>query len=164
MAWMPLLLNNLSNEIIDFKYHGIDIVESIINASKFKYSKKNNWKFSVIDVSKQELPKNYDLIFSRDALQHLPLNVAIDALKAYSLAVGSRYLLVGSYQKSVYNRDIAIGDYYDNNLTLPPFNLTDFVEVFDEKSKVNFDLKKKIIKFKRKQLKKKLIKIFHLTF
>lgn len=97
MAWMPLLLRNLTQQIANFKYHGIDVVESVIDSLKIKYNNETNWLFSLHDVTKQPLPSNYDLITSRDALQHLPLDYCVDALKAYSHTIGARYLLIGSY-------------------------------------------------------------------
>jgi hypothetical protein len=97
MAWMPLLLRNLTQQITNFKYHGIDVVESVIDSLKIKYNNETNWLFSLHDVTRQPLPPNYDLITSRDALQHLPLDYCVDALKAYSRTIGARYLLIGSY-------------------------------------------------------------------
>ena len=73
--WMPLMLRNVSEDFKTrgkrFRYHGVDVVESIIKASKEKYSNESDWDFSVCDFSSQDLPNGYDLVFSRDALQHL---------------------------------------------------------------------------------------------
>lgn len=73
--WMPYLLNNVSETLGKrgerFRYHGVDVVESIINASIVKYADRKDWQFSVCDFSQQDLPNGYELIFSRDALQHL---------------------------------------------------------------------------------------------
>ena len=66
--WMPLLLRNLTKPV---RYHGVDVVESLITNAKQKYSNESNWEFSVCDFSAEDLPNGYDLIFSRDALQHL---------------------------------------------------------------------------------------------
>ena len=66
MSWMPILLGNLSKLNSNFKYHGLDIVESVINKSNLKYGRENkNWLFSVYDVSEGDLPSNYDLILSK---------------------------------------------------------------------------------------------------
>jgi len=158
MAWMPLLIRNLSNEIENFKYHGIDVVESVIDSLKIKFRNEENWKFSLNDITKQRLPSNYDLIISRDALQHLPLDLCVDTLKAFASATGSRYLLIGSYLDSkTPNKNIDIGDYFPINLKLPPFSLIQYIEVFHEEkdkylilydvenylSKIDFDLMKK---------------------
>jgi hypothetical protein len=159
MVWMPILLRRLSIETNQtFRYHGVDIVESVINASieKFQnYSKE--WQFSVLDFTQQELPANYDLIFSRDALQHLSYERIVGALRMFGSAKGARYLLVGSYMVAK-NRNIKVGDCFYINLTKPPFSLTQYVEIISENvpdssvkhlilydipnylSKVNFDL------------------------
>lgn len=61
---------------------------------------------------------------------------------------------------STSNKNIAIGDYYAINLKLPPFSLTQYVEIFHENddkylilydiqnylSKIDFDLMKNNVK------------------
>ena len=137
MMWMPLLLANLSLETNKhFKYHGIDVVESVINASKNRFANfSEEWKFSVVDFSQQNIPENYDLIFSRDALQHLPLDKVINALEIFSKSKGSKYLAVGSYVKSSSNKNIKVGEYFPIDLTRAPFNLGQYIELIDEKTK-----------------------------
>jgi hypothetical protein len=106
--------------------------------------------------TQQKLPSSYDLILTRDALQHLPLVKVADALKQFSRTGKARYLLAGSYVKTGQNKNINIGDYFTVDLTKHPFGLNQTVEIFDEKvpdlkhlvlydiknylSKVNFDL------------------------
>jgi hypothetical protein len=158
MSWMPILLKNLSILNSNFKYHGLDIVESVITKSNLKYGKENkNWLFSVYDVSEGDLPSNYDLILSRDALQHLPFQIAIKVLKSYALTKNSNYLLIGSY-KSKQNRNITIGDYYRINLMLPPFNLNNFTEIFFEndlerKHLILYDIRNYLSKINFEQMK-----------
>jgi hypothetical protein len=135
MSWMPFLLENITNEIPDFRYHGVDVVESIINSAKIKYSNRSDkWQLSVLDFSQQSLPSNYDLIFSRDALQHLPLVKVLDSLKLMSRTAGARFLLVGSYLKNGSNKNIEIGNYFPIDLTKPPFNLNNYIATFDEQT------------------------------
>ena len=160
MSWIPLLLKNITREIKDFKYYGVDVVESIINASKLRYKDMSHlWEIDVLDFTQQQLPLDYDLILSRDALQHLPLEKVIDALKIFSRTSGAKYLLVGSYLEEVdENRNIKTGDYFAINLMKQPFNLNKYVEIFNEQvahkkylilydiqnylSKIDFDLMK----------------------
>jgi hypothetical protein len=79
------------------------------------------------------VPADYDLIFSRDALQHLPYEKVINALERFSMAENTKYLLVGSYPKSTKkNENTHIGGYFDINLLISPFNLDKYVEIFDE--------------------------------
>jgi hypothetical protein len=134
MAWMPDILKNLSSSSANFKYHGVDLVEEVINKTREKYSNDfKNWKFSVLDVTRGHLPADYDLIVSRDALQHLPLINIYEAIKSYAAAeTNSRYLLVGGYMQSRKNSNTQVGGYFDINLTLPPFNLNKYVEIFRE--------------------------------
>lgn len=72
--WMPLLLKNISENLNGkhFRYHGVDVVEKLIHSARIKYPNEENWKFSVCDISAGNLPNGYELIFSRDALMHLP--------------------------------------------------------------------------------------------
>jgi hypothetical protein len=51
-----------------------------------------------IDYASQPLPKGYDLVFSRDSLQHVPLHGTWQYLNNVR-ASGAKYLLVGSYVK-----------------------------------------------------------------
>jgi hypothetical protein len=132
MLWMPFLLRNLSDQ---FSYHGIDIVESIINASRIKYSSQTNWNFSFIDFSSQTLPndKNYELIFSRDALQHLSYEKIINALENFSKTPNVRYLLVGTYKNANSNKNIGPGGVFLINLFKKPFELTEYLDLYEEK-------------------------------
>lgn len=135
--WMPLLLQNITDEFSSqghrFRYHGVDAVESIINASRTRYANNTDWTFSTCDFSEEKLPDDYELVFSRDALQHLSYAKVIKSLKAYSQVNGARYLLVGSYlNSSATNRDIEIGGYFPIDVTKPPFNLTKYLRVYKE--------------------------------
>ena len=135
MAWMPELLKNLTATNNEFKYHGIDLVDEVINKSIQKYSNEfQNWKFSVFDFTQRPLPEGNDLIFSRDALQHLSLNTIVNALQSFATAKTSRYLLVGSYLNNNKNSNIRDGDYFLINLTLPPFSLDTYVDKFREET------------------------------
>ena len=63
----------------------------------------------------------YDLIFSRDALQHkLKDNWRILSTFARSDA---KYLLLSSYPGTTRNLNVAPGQYWPNNLAAPPFLL-----------------------------------------
>jgi hypothetical protein len=57
MAWMPLLLRNLSNELQNFEYHGIDVVESVIDSLKIRFRNYSNWK-EVYRICIKTLPPN----------------------------------------------------------------------------------------------------------
>lgn len=62
-----------------------------------------------VDYSNQRLPSGYNLVWSRDSLQHIPLHGAWQFLSNVK-ASGAKYLLVGSYVKSsAPNKNIGAG-------------------------------------------------------
>ena len=72
-------------------------------------------------MTAQVLPSGYDLIHTRDALQHLECTLIASALHNFAWS-GAKYLLVGSYDGAG-NRNISSGDYFDIDLRSPPFSL-----------------------------------------
>lgn len=165
--WMPLVLEKIKLKNSRFRYHGVDVVEKVILKSKLKYANNtaDDWQFSVLDFSQKPLPAGYDLIFSRDALQHLPYEKIFDSLKTFSRSIGPRYLLVGSYVEEFdgSNRNIGVGDYFSINLTKPPFNLSTYVKVFPEmnagpkKSLILYDIPNYLSKIDFDNLKKQAL-------
>ncbi|GBF88666.1 hypothetical protein Rsub_01565 [Raphidocelis subcapitata] len=135
MLWMPLALREYQKQVPDFKFYGSDVVCSLIDGHKVKYASEANWQFGCHDYAHQPLPSGYELIWSRDSLQHVPFNSVWQFL-ANAKATGAKYLLVGSYIKGGQNFDIQAGEYYAVNLLQPPFNLKPApLEVIDEKTK-----------------------------
>jgi len=142
---MPELLKNLTSLNEDFKYHGLDMVEETISKSNEKYiTKYKNWKFTLFDLKKGILPNDYDLIVSRsdlivsrDALQHLSLYYVYQMLKSFADVNNAKYLLVGSYLDDIQNKNNFL-----INLSKPPFNLDQYIEIFKEK---NDDLDQKYL-------------------
>lgn len=61
------------------------------------------------------------LVFSRDAMQHLPLDEVLEVIVA-AHDVGARWLLASTYIGGV-NRQIAAGDYFEPDLMAAPFLL-----------------------------------------
>ena len=136
MAWMPSVLRDIWDDIEGFQYLGVDIVQSVIMANIEHFKHQTSWMhFRTMDFSEQPLPGGYDLIFCRDALQHLPLLSGINALENFS-KTKARYLLVGSYATPKGNREIDINAggnaYFDINLTEEPFFLTGYQQIFSE--------------------------------
>lgn len=122
MAWMPLLLEQVEKQQPGFRYLGLDIARPVIEANKATFRDKPNWRFEAKDMTSEPLPKGYDLIHCRDALQHLSCPMIVNALHNFVLS-GAKYLLVGSYDADP-NKNIQPGDYFDINLRLPPFSLS----------------------------------------
>ena len=140
MLWMPLVLAEVERRDPAFKFAGSDVVCNLTTTHSRPYAAKPNWSFACLDYANQNLPAGYDLVWSRDSLQHVPLHAAWQFL-ANVKASGARYLLVGSYVKQGSeggvspNRDIVAGEYYPINLLAPPFNLRPApLEVIDEQS------------------------------
>lgn len=72
--WMSQVISNVTRTRPTFRYHGVDVVESLVRAVESKYASylaTGRVEFSVCDISQQALPSGYELIFSRDALMHL---------------------------------------------------------------------------------------------
>jgi hypothetical protein len=135
MHWMPEVVQAATATRPNFTFMGTDVVCSLIEQHKANFVNITNMQFQCIDYSNQNLPSGYDLIFSRDSLQHVPQHAAWMFLNNVK-ASGARYLLVGSYLdlENVNGRDIAGGDYYAIDLTRPPFNVWPTVEVIDEQT------------------------------
>ena len=130
--WWPPLLRSIREVIPCFRYRGVDIVASVIAASSAQWRDDELTTFAVADVSQQPLGSGYDMVLCRDALQHLPLALAVGVL-ANIASTHPRLLLVGSYLTENDNRDVAIGDYYPVNVVKWPFILPEPEAVFEEK-------------------------------
>ena len=132
MHWMPLLLRDLRDDFHGLSFLGVDIVRSVIQANQAKFINESWMHFEVLDFTQTPLPDHVQLIFCRDALQHLPIEKAIDALDMFSRSK-ARFLMVGSYfGANIKNQRIEAGDYYDINLTLEPFCLTGYQHLYHE--------------------------------
>ena len=78
-------------------------------------------RFEVLDFTRALMPDGMQLMLCRDALQHLPLGKAIDALEMFSKST-ARILLVGSHLGTDgKNKLIEVGDCYSIVLTTDPF-------------------------------------------
>ena len=105
---------------------GVDIVRPIIAASAAKFQAVPWMRFAVTDFTREPLPGSADLVFSRDALQHLSLPFVFDALERFAAYLGGdprRFLLVGSYDPGL-NHNITLGAYFHIDLRAKPFELT----------------------------------------
>jgi len=144
--WLPPLLSRLRKTVPCFQYHGVDVVDSVVEASKAKYAQDALTTFQRMDLSVpgaglalSRLHKaGFDLVLCRDALQHLPMLLAVGVLENLA-ATGAKLVAVGSYlaPRENLNRDISIGDYYLINLLKEPFNLSEAeaVDVLNEESR-----------------------------
>lgn len=128
-SWMSLVLPNLPGK---FKYIGGDIVDALIDLNRKKHPE---YDFKTIDFVCDRLPK-CDLIFCRDALQHLPIRDIKDALENFSNS-GAQYLLTTTHLRRTGLKNFEpcrIGSCRDRNLLLKPFALPDPIAIFSEQS------------------------------
>lgn len=131
--WMPLALKEIKN---DFKYIGCDIVPALVDKNSKEFPQ---YEFYVKDFVVDKLPQ-CDLIFCRDALQHLTIADIQDALKNFSES-GAKYLLVTTHLRRYGWRngeDIKVGKCRDRNLLLKPFNLPDPMVIYSEQYEHKF--------------------------
>ena len=126
-TWMPLTIENFPDDV---QYIGGDIVPFLVERNGRNYPQ---YTFKVIDFVKDDLPE-CDLIFCRDALQHLAIADIKQALENFSRS-GAKYLLTTIHlRRSVWQnkQDCRIGSCRDRNLLIEPFNLGDPLVIFSE--------------------------------
>jgi hypothetical protein len=126
MLWMPEVIEKVREQIPDFKYLGLDVACALITNHTAAFAAKPYMRFQCLDVCYEPIPSGYDLIFSRDSLQHLPMAAAYAFL--YNVAhSNAKYLLVGSYVSldKDDNRDIGSAGqrFYNIDLLRPPYNV-----------------------------------------
>jgi hypothetical protein len=129
MVWMPLLLNELDPPI---HYLGVDVVKSVIRQHRQTFQlQRPSMQFQVCDISICGLPLGYDMIFTRDALQHLSPDLVMQFIQNVQES-DAKYLVAGSYYHLHGNRNIQVGDYFDINLLDPPYSLPLPLEIISE--------------------------------
>lgn len=166
MAWQLPLLEQLATTVPKFEYFGMDIVRSVVEANR-DLSASNlkavaytglQVRFSQANLVEDSLPSGYDLILSRDALQHNLLEDVWSMLYNYGRS-DARWLLIGSYPNgsracgtpvhaTTPNRQIrATGGYFCIDVKQPPFSLRPHT-IFPE----NTEDRKFLYLFDRRQL------------
>ena len=118
---MPHVLRNFP----DLTYQGYDAASSVIEriqADKNVTDLGPRVSFATADLAVTSLPTGKDLIFSRDALQHLAMPLILSVLRTFQ-AAGPAWLMVGSYPRRWSNILIETGGYFPINLAAPPFLL-----------------------------------------
>lgn len=140
--WWPPLLERIRASVPCFEYVGVDVVASVVAANAERLGGPRT-AFATVDLSAAPAAGAalaslgfFDLALCRDALQHLPLQLAVNALEALA-AAAPRLVALGSYlEHEGGNTDIATGEYYQINLLKEPFNLdkSRVVDALDEAS------------------------------
>lgn len=133
-SWMAVAISRIRKSIPCFRYHGVDVVSSVIEKNNDRFKSLEWIKFGTQDLSSwtENLPTGYDLILSRDALQHLSYYSIAGALSKYC-RTDSKFLAVGSYLDNGNNKNIKNGESFHINLRQPPFNFPAPVESIEER-------------------------------
>jgi hypothetical protein len=76
-----------------FRFMGTDVACSQIDKHKATFADRGSWAFQCVDYANEPLPGGYELVFSRDSLQHIPLHGVWQFLNNVK-ASGAKYLLV----------------------------------------------------------------------
>ena len=129
MAWMPEALDRIFSFKPSFKYLGLDIVPNVIRSNMKRFEGAKNMQFRIFDFITGPIPaiprakKGSTAIFSRDALQHVSLELVIKALESFSRS-NVDYLFIGSYHGVGELKNITTGDYFAFDMSkirgLPP--------------------------------------------
>lgn len=96
LTWMRTLFPMF--ESMGVRYTGVDIVRSQIAKHRRSLAKPGVREFAVVDLAASPPPRG-DLIFSRQALQHLNAHDALHVLHQWSAPGVSSLLLTTSYQR-----------------------------------------------------------------
>ena len=93
LTWMRDLFPEF--DALNVSYTGVDIVRPAIRRLKHEFANDRLRHFEVADLTRDTLPRA-DLIFSRQALQHMPATDALRALHNFA-RTGAKYLLTTTY-------------------------------------------------------------------
>ncbi|GAB5370237.1 hypothetical protein AAMO2058_001475000 [Amorphochlora amoebiformis] len=133
LKWTQILIRELQANNKDFRYRGIDIAPSVVNSNRVRFRRSEPiWEFECGDLACIRIPTGFDVIFTRDCLQHLPYHTIWKIIENVARSP-ARYWLVGSYD-GARNRNISPGDYFPINIRAGPFNLANPIEVLDERT------------------------------
>ena len=124
--WIKKIINEKK-----IKYHGIDIVEELIQENKNKY--QNEYiNFSVNDIVNFEAKDKYDLIIVRDLLIHLD-NTDIKKILNNLKKTNVKYLAINNYEINK-NKDVIIGQHRQVNILIEPYNFPRPIFSFNDSS------------------------------
>ncbi|EOD38061.1 hypothetical protein EMIHUDRAFT_200480 [Emiliania huxleyi CCMP1516] len=107
LVWQQALFASLRAANHPLRYHGADIVPFLVESHQRKRRDLTSplqgmeANFSVVDFSDRQaaLPAGFDLLLSRDGLQHNTLQQIARGLYTFSRAA-AKWLLIGSYPDS----------------------------------------------------------------
>lgn len=133
-------------KLIDLKgvnYIGGDIVKKLIQNNILKYGNAPECKFEVLDLINDRLP-DVDMIMVRDCFIHLSNDLILKSLKNLK-RTKIKYLLTNSHPDMEINKNIKTGTWRRVALEKEPFNLSNPIEIWEEKEHYNVKEGRKII-------------------
>jgi hypothetical protein len=73
------------------RYLGLDTSLPVIQANRWqanfskarRASQSGTCEFKVLDMTREPIPQGYDLLFSHDHLEHLPMHAVLDVLEGF---------------------------------------------------------------------------------
>ena len=113
----------------DFFYVGGDIVPSLIESNREKYS-DDKTEFQVLDIRNDTIPKA-ELWLCRDCLFHMSYKDIILVIDNF-LASDVRYLLTSTHTECDANMNIFTSAFRQLNLELPPFNFPPAIRYIED--------------------------------
>jgi hypothetical protein len=84
MVWTERFITDIRREVPHFRYYGVDVVAHVVEANKAKFARDPLTEIHLGDVTNNPIPKGLDMIFSRDALQHLTFEQIYGALRRFA--------------------------------------------------------------------------------
>ena len=128
-AWMRILMANNTQ----IQYTGVDVVPFLINGLRKEFEGVSHLRFEHADLSGHQysFPRNVDLIFTRDALQHLPFEKVYQILRNIR-AARPKYAIIGGYADGA-NKNVNVGGYFCPKWDASPFLLGSPMILFKEK-------------------------------
>ena len=88
-AWIRRV-PSISNGAV--QYVGFDIVQEIVNANRASSGREWRGTYQQLDIVLQQLPRAFDAVLTRDALQHMRIGDAMRAVRNIE-ASGARFLI-----------------------------------------------------------------------
>lgn len=110
-------------------YLGLDVARPILAMNRKRFAHHSNKIFQQWDATVCPLPslvvgyekRRFDLVHSRDVLQHLPLE-QVSLFLCNVVKSGARLFITTTFPEGV-NQDIGRGSFFKNNLQEEPFSL-----------------------------------------
>jgi len=84
MVWTQRFITDIRQQVPRFRYHGIDVVAHVVEANKAKFARDPLTEIHIGDMTSDPIPEGFDMILSRDALQHLTFKQIHGALRRFA--------------------------------------------------------------------------------